>query len=42
MIPNLMEVNISVLGNHASQEVSVIEEVLSTHKFLTFEEKICW
>lgn len=39
MIPNLMEVNISVLGNHASQEVSVIEEVLSTHNFLTFEEK---
>lgn len=39
MVPNLMEVNISVLGNHSSQELSVIEEVLSTHKFLTFEEK---
>jgi len=39
MVPNLMEVNISVLGNHSSQEVSVIEEVLSTHNFLTFEEK---
>src|SRR5699024_5535990 len=39
MIPNLMEVNISILGNYENQEVSVIEEVLSNHQFLTYEEK---
>ena len=39
MIPNLKEVNISVLGNHENQELSVIEEVLSSHEFLTYEDK---
>ena len=39
VIPNLMEVNISVLGNFEHQETSVIEEVLSSHKFLTYEDK---
>ncbi len=39
VIPNLMEVNISVLGNFEHQETSVIEEVLSAHKFLTYEDK---
>ncbi|HIS38450.1 MAG TPA: D-alanine--D-alanine ligase [Candidatus Onthousia faecavium] len=39
MIPNLMEVNIAVLGNYEHQETSVIEEVLSKSSFLTYEEK---
>lgn len=39
VIKNLMEVNISVLGNSESQELSVIEEVLSKSAFLTYEEK---
>ncbi len=39
MIQNLMEVNVSVLGNYEQQETSVIEEVLSNHDFLTYEEK---
>ena len=39
MIPNLMEVNIAVLGNYEHQETSVIEEVLSKSAFLTYEEK---
>ena len=39
VIKNLMEVNISVLGNYESQDTSVIEEVLSKSSFLTYEEK---
>ena len=39
VIKNLMEVNISVLGNHENQECSVIEEVLSKNAFLTFDDK---
>lgn len=39
VIKNLMEVNIAVLGNSESQEVSVIEEVLSKSAFLTYDEK---
>ena len=39
VIKNLMEVNISVLGNYENQETSVIEEVLSKSAFLTYYEK---
>lgn len=39
VIQNLMEVNISILGNYENQETSVIEEVLSKSAFLTYEEK---
>ncbi len=39
VIENLKEVNISVLGNYDIQNLSVIEEVLSTKEFLTYEEK---
>ena len=36
---NLKEVNISVLGNYQKQTVSVIEEVGSSNKLLTYEDK---
>jgi len=39
MIPNLKEVNISVLGNYQHQQTSFIEEVLTNHDFLTYEDK---
>ena len=39
MVENLKEVNISVLGNYEHQKLSEIEEVISTDKFLTFEDK---
>lgn len=39
MVENLKEVNISVLGNYEHQKLSEIEEVMSTDKFLTFEDK---
>src|SRR5699024_5759376 len=39
VIKNLMEVNISVLGNYENCETSVIEEVLSKSDFLTYDEK---
>lgn len=39
MVQNLMEVNISVLGNYEHQQTSVIEEVLAGHAFLTYEDK---
>jgi len=39
MVQNLKEVNISVLGNYEHQKVSEIEEVVSTDKFLTFNDK---
>ena len=39
VIKNLMEVNIAVLGNSESCELSVIEEVLSKSAFLTYDEK---
>ena len=38
-ILNLKEVNISVLGNYQKQTVSVIEEVGSSNKLLTYEDK---
>lgn len=39
LIENLMEVNISVLGNYESAQVSAIEQVIPTKDFLTYEDK---
>ncbi len=39
VVPNLLEVNISVLGNYQKQSLSVIEEVGSDNKLLTYEDK---
>lgn len=39
VVNNLKEVNISVLGNHEKQELSVIEEVGSKNEMLTYEDK---
>ena len=39
VVNNLKEVNISVLGNYEHQELSVIEEVGSSHELLTYEDK---
>lgn len=39
VVQNLKEVNIAVMGNYEFQKVSEIEEVLSAHKFLTFNDK---
>ncbi len=38
-VENLMEVNISVVGNYELQETSVIEEVTSGHDLLTYDDK---
>lgn len=39
LVEDLMEVNISVLGNYENQQVSAIEQVMSTKDFLTYEDK---
>lgn len=39
LIEDLMEVNISVLGNYENQQVSAIEQVIPTKDFLTYEDK---
>lgn len=39
VVNNLKEVNISVLGNYEHQEVSAIEEVMTNHALLTYEDK---
>ena len=39
LVENLMEVNISVLGNYENQNVSAIEQVMPTKDFLTYEDK---
>ena len=39
VVENLVEVNISVLGNYQKQSLSVIEEVGSKNSFLTYEDK---
>ncbi len=39
VVTNLKEVNISVLGNYEHQRLSVIEEVMSKNKFLTYDDK---
>ena len=38
-IENLKEVNIAVMGNYERQKLSAIEEVMSSNKFLTFDDK---
>ena len=38
-VENLKEVNISVLGNYDHQKLSIIEEVISKDKFLTYADK---
>ena len=38
-VPNLVEVNCSVVGNYSHQETSVIEEVTSDEELLTFADK---
>lgn len=38
-VSNLKEANISVLGNNEKQELSVIEEVLASKDFLTYQDK---
>ncbi len=38
-IPNLLEVNCSVLGNYESNEASVIEEVVPKDEILTYADK---
>lgn len=39
VIPNLREVNISVLGNSDIQKLSQIEEVITHNTFLTYQDK---
>ncbi|MBQ2408012.1 MAG: D-alanine--D-alanine ligase [Bacilli bacterium] len=39
MVKNLVEVNCSVLGNYEYQQASVLEEVMGTEEFLTFNDK---
>jgi len=39
LIENLTEVNCSVIGDYEYQEVSVTEEVMSAHEFLTYKDK---
>ena len=39
LVEDLMEVNISVLGNYENQQVSAIEQVMPTKDFLTYEDK---
>lgn len=39
MVDDLTEVNISVLGNYENQQLSVIEQVMSEHDLLTYEDK---
>ena len=38
-IENLTEVNCSVLGNYMHQDVSALEEVMSEHNLLTYQDK---
>ena len=38
-IENLIEVNCSVLGNYMHQDVSALEEVMSEHNLLTYQDK---
>ncbi|MDD2392416.1 MAG: ATP-grasp domain-containing protein, partial [Bacilli bacterium] len=39
MVDNLVEVNCSVLGDYKFQQTSVLEEVMSTEEFLTYNDK---
>lgn len=39
VIPNLLEVDCAVVGNHDNAETSLIGEMLTDNEFLTFEDK---
>lgn len=39
MVPNMVEVNCSVLGNYEHQQTSELEEVMSGEEFLTYRDK---
>lgn len=39
MVPNMVEVNCSVLGNYEHQQTSELEEVMSDEEFLTYRDK---
>jgi len=39
IVPNLLEVNCSVIGNYSYQQTSVIEETLPSDEFLTYHDK---
>lgn len=39
VVPNLTEVNISVLGNYENFHLSEIEEVMGSHDLLTYDDK---
>ena len=39
VVENLLEVDCAVLGNHSYMETSLIGEMLTSNKFLTFEDK---
>ena len=39
MVPNMVEVNCSVLGNYEHQQTSELEEVMSVEEFLTYRDK---
>ena len=39
VVPNLMEVNCSVLGNYEYRQSSVIEEVMGSDEFLSYRDK---
>ncbi len=39
VVPNLLEVNCSVFGNHEYQETSFLAEMLTKNQFLTFDDK---
>jgi len=38
-VENLIEVNCSVVGNYEKQEASLLEEVMGTKEFLTYQDK---
>lgn len=39
MVGNLVEVNCSILGNYEYQQASVLEEVIASEEFLTYNDK---
>lgn len=39
LVPNLVEVNCSVIGNYEHQETSELEEVMSSEEFLSYRDK---
>ena len=39
MVPNMIEVNCSVLGNYEHQQISELEEIMSGEEFLTYRDK---